>query len=203
VLGPIGQGGEPDAGAIVDSGSGPTDSPAPRRDALAARDTGVVAPPDVVTLPCPKPDELFTLGAPCEFSGTCTIDLDPCMTGEGSPTQCVCPGGFVELPPGEGIGCSHTTTPPACPPNLAVDEPCDGDTVCTDNSCGADDPVTCTCADGFWSCPGLCTPTGPPPPLCGPGGPCASGPCQESDGCGDTVVCTCVDGGWGCPAVEC
>jgi len=153
-------------------------------------------PPQDTGLPCPGPTELFALGGPCDWSGTCTIDLDPCDAGQGSPSLCECVGNVVTLPPGTGIACTHSTIG-SCPAGLVIGGPCDGDTVCTTDYCGPGDTTTCTCEDGVWECPGVTCVPPPPTQTCVNNAPCTESiNCQEPDGC--ETSCTCVQGSFEC-----
>jgi hypothetical protein len=194
-----------------DGGAGDGGREASLRDAPQSVDTGLRTMFDtgrplgvdtgVITPTCPPLDEVFGLGGPCGWAGECSVNLEVCDAGPPTLTTCFCSDGVVELPPGEGIACAHSTGS-SCPPGLVIGAACTGDVSCDTDYCGPGDTVMCACTQGIWECPGAtCVP--PPPAICGPEGPCVDGPCLGPDGCGSTVLCTCVDGGESCPVVDC
>ena len=172
-------------GPIDDAGDDAAAGRPPASD--AGRDS--TAPPPDTAVPCPLPSTLVALGGPCDWAGTCSVDLDACDAGVGSPTACECVGNVVTLPPGTGIGCTHSTLG-NCPAGLVIGGACSGDTVCLDDPCGTGNETTCSCENGAWECAdAMCL---PPTPQCVNGAPCDEGVmCQEPDGC--ETACNCVD----------
>jgi hypothetical protein len=162
---------------------------------------------------CPADTTLIALGASCDWAfdgveGPCTVSLDACETGEGSPTPVVCFNGTIQLPPGEGIACTGhtggdddagTTTPSTrCTVGASCSPGSEGST-CTNagaGPCSSDQRLVCK--DGAYLPDGFpCT--ADPNEGCGGSGPNG---CSEQCSCvnGDEV-CTgdCPDAGPGSP----
>jgi hypothetical protein len=196
-------------GRTIDEGSDVVDAGASGSAHHSSSGPADGASPDDAVVACPDPAQLVELGSPCEWSETCTVNLDACMTGIGEATLCECVEGSVELPPGVGIGCAGHSGPDACTQGAA----CEAGMGCTTEPSEFCE-TTCVCEDGAFDCSTECenqaedaggpvdaeaVDAGPPmaPPCDDPCNP-EQGPCTSTDACGQLTTCECIDGALSC-----